>query len=767
MEDIKKVAVIGAGVMGAAIAAHLANTGVEVFLFDIVVENSNDRNELAKKSLQRLIKSIPQAFIDDKAIARITPYNLEDHFTLIKEVNWVIEAIIERLDVKKELYQRLMELNVPNLIISSNTSTIPIKKLLEDVNKDFAKNFLITHFFNPPRYMKLLEIVAGTYTLESVMTKISEFARIRLGKKVVQCKDTPGFIANRIGCFWLEVGIKEGLALDIPPNVVDMLISCPFDIPKTGIFGLIDLIGLDVMKLIAQSFLETLSAKDRFCQIYSKHSLLEQMLLKGLIGRKGPSGFYKINKKDGKTSKQVINFKTGEYVDVEQVNLPFLNTNLKDMLNSDSIEGQYIWKVMSETFSYVASLIPEISDEIYAVDEVMKKGFNWKYGPFELIDKLGDKHKVGAEWLVEKLESENRPVPILLKKLGKNTFYKSEEQNKYVYSLKNTYKPLPVLPDEWQLTNIKASQSAIYSNNSCNLWDVGENIVCLELTSKMNTLNREIFSAIEEIIPIVSENYKALIIGSDSEYFSAGADLKFILEKIQNKKWKEIEQFINHGQKAMSLLKYASFPIIAATSGIALGGGLELILHSHFVQPYIESYMGLVEVGVGLIPAWGGCKETIFRSYSYGEKKVAESLLNIILTNKTNSAAESTKIFHLAAENITFNRDKLLDDAKKLAISKFLNFFPKQPEIIENFSASSIIVHFKQLLDINNQALSAYDKFIADRLVEVILSNNDGKSIKEQDLFDAERKLFFELLRNPMTEERIEHMLKYNKKLNN
>ncbi|MFV9875542.1 MAG: 3-hydroxyacyl-CoA dehydrogenase NAD-binding domain-containing protein [Rickettsiales endosymbiont of Dermacentor nuttalli] len=768
MENIKKVAVIGAGVMGASIAAHLANAGVETLLFDIVAENSNDRSDLAKKSIQKLLNSLPQAFMDDQAASLVIPYNLEDHFDHIKEVNWLIEAVVERLDIKRNLYQRLIELNVSGLIVSSNTSTIPIKKLLEGLSKDFAKNFLITHFFNPPRYMRLLEVVTSDYTLESVLHEISEFSRVKLGKKVVYCKDTPGFIANRIGCFWLEVGMKEGFALDLPVNVADAIISTPFGIPKTGVFGLIDLIGLDVMKLIAQSFLENLSPKDRFHQIYSKHSLIEQMLLKGLVGRKGFGGFYRVNKKDNKTYKQIINFKTGEYQDIEPLNLPLLNCNMKEILSSNSIEGIYIWRVMSEMISYVVNLIPEISDEIYAVDQAMKKGFNWKYGPFELIDKLGDKHKSGAEWLVEKLESENRRVPTLLKQIGKNAFYQTTDKNNtYIYSLENTYKSLPILPDEWQLAHIKANKSAVYSGVSCDLWDIGDNIVCLEFTSKMNTLNKEIFSAIEEIIPIVSKNYQALVIGSDAEYFSAGADLKFILEKIQNKKWEEIECFIKYGQKVMHLLKYASFPVITAPSGIALGGGLELILHSHFVQPFIESYMGLVEVGVGLIPAWGGCKETICRSYAQGEKRVAESLLNIVLANKANSATCAAQMFGLTVDHITFNRDKLLDDAKNLAMTAALNFFPKRHIVIEKFSANLVIDEFKQLLDMKNNHLSNYDKFIADRIVDVFLYNNDNKTLKEQDLFDAEKTLFFELIRNPMTEERIEHMFKYNKKLYN
>ncbi|AIL64837.1 putative 3-hydroxyacyl-CoA dehydrogenase [Rickettsiales bacterium Ac37b] len=767
MTEIKKVAVMGSGVMGASIAAHLANAGIEVLLFDIVLENAQDRSELAQKSIQKLLITEPQAFVDDKAASLVTPYNLEDHFDNIKQVNWVIEAVVEKLDIKRALYQRLIELNVPDLIVSSNTSTIPLNKLLAGLSQSFAKRFLITHFFNPPRYMKLLEVVKGPYTLESVSNQISEFARIRLGKKIVYCKDTAGFIANRIGCFWLEVGIKEALTLNVQADVADTVISTPFGIPKTGIFGLVDLIGLDVMKLISQSFIKNLPPKDRFCQIYSKHSLIEQMLLKGLIGRKGPGGFYRINKKDGIKTKQVINFKTGDYIDVEIISLPILKSNITDILNSETIEGIYSWKVMSEMLAYVANLIPEISDEIYAVDQAMKKGFNWKYGPFELIDKLGDKHQSGAEWLISKLESENRVVPKLLKQVGKNSFYRAEQKNMYVYSLNHTYKPLPVLSDEWQLSNMKANKLAVYSNNSCNLWDIGNNIVCLEINSKMNTLNTDLFLAIEEIIPIISKNYQALVIGSDTEYFSAGADLKFMLEKIQGKKWKEIEQFITHGQNTMSLLKYTSFPIVTAASGIALGGGAELILHSHFVQPYIETYMGLVEIGVGLIPGFGGCKEIIYRFYNEGEKKVAESLLNIILGKTAKSATQAIEMFNLTVNNVTFNRDRLLNDAKNLAISSSVNFFPKREISIENFSASKITAQLKELLDVNNKYLSNYDKFIADRFIEVFLYNNDQKTLKEQDLFDAERSLFFELIRNPMTEERIEHMLKYNKKLDN
>jgi 3-hydroxyacyl-CoA dehydrogenase len=751
---LRRIAVIGSGVMGAGIAAHIANSGTEVLLYDIVKQDNDDKNFIAKAAIERLKLNEPPALTHPDNVSLITPCNLEDDLYKLALVDWVIEAIVERVDLKKELYQKLEIHCHGDVIISSNTSTIPLNMLLEGRSDRFKQHFLITHFFNPPRYMRLLELVKGPDTLKEVVDVIEQFTDVKLGKGIVWCNDTPGFIANRIGCYWLEVGLKQAIHMNIKPDLADKVMSKPVGIPKTGIFGLMDLIGIDLMQLIAGSFNKILSPHDEFNIIHRNQPVVQKMIENGLIGRKGKGGFYRIINEQGKKIKQVINLTSGEYEAETALDLPSFNaTNINELLACDDIGAHYAKEILWQTFYYAAKLIPEITDNVKAIDDALKLGFNWKFGPFELLD------QAGVNWLIAKLEDHQINIPPILKAAKGKSFYKSDAGSDYYLTLNGDYKKID--NQLLQLNYIKRDdKKLIYANDSARLWDIGDSVACIEFTSKMNSLNNKVFNAIERAFVMVDNNYKGLVIASESDNFCVGADLKYFLELINKAAYSELSDFIEHGQNTMQLIKYAPFPVISALTGLALGGGCELLLHSYHVEAYIESYTGLVETGVGLIPGWGGCKEMVFR-IAKNKSSAAKIFEHILLAKVSKSATISCEMLMLKA-NITMNKDRLLSNAKALAIDSYDNF---------KLAASGYI--YDTTIDKNEleqivtrNSLSEHDKLIASHLITIFTA--DGKSeISEKDLLQLEKQAFIELCKTSKTKERIEYMLSNGKALRN
>ncbi|MBN8530705.1 MAG: 3-hydroxyacyl-CoA dehydrogenase [Alphaproteobacteria bacterium] len=788
MTEIKKIAVIGSGVMGSGIAAQVANSGTPVVLLDIVPQGAKDRSELAKKAIEKDLKGKPPAFVHPNRAELVTPGNLEDNLDLLKDCDWIIEVVLEKLEVKQGLYKKIETVRKDGSVVSSNTSTLPLATLAEGMPERFQKDFMITHFFNPPRFMRLLEVVRGPKTRADAAKAVEAFADVKLGKGVVLCKDTPGFLANRIGVYWLMTGLLKAIELGITVEQADAVMGKPVGIPKTGVFGLFDLIGIDLMPLIAKAMLDTLPNTDRFRALYEEPELVKKMIADGYTGRKGKGGFYRLNTEGEKKVKEAIDLATGDYRKENKAPLESVDAakgGLRALLEHKDVGGRYAWAVLSELLLYTASLIPEISDDILSVDAAMKLGYNWKYGPFELIDRLGDKDQSGAAWFAAKLKSEGRAVPPLIEKIGNGNFYKTENAARQTFTPAGTYQPLPVSKDAWSLADVKLRGKPVLKNAGASLWDIGDGIACLEYHTKMNAIDPDVLEMIELATAKVKAEFKGMIIGNDADHFSAGANLGFILYAVNIAAWDTIEGVIKRGQDAMMGMKYAPFPVVSALSGMALGGGCETVLHSDAVQAHIESYTGLVEMGVGLIPGWGGCKEMLLRHLEGGKKGGLLSALTgggampaitkafeYIATAKVSGSAEEARDMKIlnAKSRITMNRARLLADAKALCLELVPGYAPPVSPSIQLPGASARVA---LKMAVKGFALAGkvmpHDEVIADKIAKVLTGgeHDSDDDITEQMLLDLERKYFMELIKTEPTMARIEHMLNTGKPLRN
>lgn len=773
--NIKKVAVIGAGVMGARIAAQISNTGVAVYLLDVVPKDhstkSKNRNLIAESAIQKLLKSTPEALMHKKNIRLISPGNIEDHLKLLVDVDWVIEAVVEDLDIKQNLYKKLEQVCNPQTIFSSNTSTLPLKNLLHNFSQDFQSRFMITHFFNPPRYMRLLELVSSPTTKRTQIDAVKSFAELKLGKDCVECNDTIGFIANRIGIYWLQCGLLTAFKQKLSVESADALISIPFAIPKTGIFGLLDLVGLDLVPHIIKS-MERLPKHDEFHQIKQIPELFSRMIATGYTGRKsGKGGFYRLNSSDGKPVKESINLSTGNYNKSEKPTLECLKVmrqqGLQAFLSLDDNNSRYAWLVMSKTLLYAASLIPEITTDISAVDTAMRLGYNWKYGPFELLD------KIGTTWFRHKIQQQGTKIPELL---TDTNFYKIYVKTRQYRTLSGTYKPIIRAKGVLLLEDIKLKTSPIIENSSASLWDIGDGVACFEFHSKMNTFDDNILSLLRLSLKKVKEDFIALVIYNDSENFSAGANLGLLMAAIKAADWDSVSKLIKQGQQTFTAIKYAPFPVVAAPTGMALGGGCEILLHCDAVQAHAELYTGLVEVGVGLIPAWGGCKEYLRRNLQVKSfvgpiPPVVKAFSTIATAKVSKSAAQAKELFFIRKEDgITMNKNHLLADAKNKTLMLSTNYLA--PEKIDYKLPGKTA---KILLDLSVKSLSmlgkvtSYDVEVADRLAKV-LSGGDCdfmQPITEDELLTLEHQVFMEIVQQKGTVDRIKNMLETGKPLRN
>lgn len=790
--SIAKVAVIGSGVMGSGIAAQIANAGVPVVLLDIVPKDAKDRSMLAKNAIDRMLKADPAPFMLPENAALVTPGNLEDDLETLRTCDWIIEVVLEDLKVKHETYEKIERYRKPGAIVSSNTSTIPLHTLVAPFGPDFARDFLITHFFNPPRYMRLLELVVGEKTRPEVVKTISEFCDVQLGKGVVHCHDTPGFIANRIGVFWLQTALNIALAEGVPVEVVDAVMGKPVGIPKTAVFGLLDLIGIDLMPHLADSMLTTLPKQDWYHAIYVDHPVIRDMIATGYTGRKGKGGFYRLNLAGGKKEKQTLDlsvpFSENAYRPADKPAVPAAEAGkkgLRAVVESPDVGGTYALKVLSHTLAYAASLVPEIAGSVADVDEAMRLGYNWKYGPFEMIDALG------PQWFAGQLETQGIPVPPLVRAVGAGTFYRIKEGRQEFFGVDNAHHPVIHPEGVLLLSDIKRASTPVLKNGSASVWDIGKGVLCFEHTGKMNTFDDQVFELLNKTIQTIGDGkgaWKALVIYNEGSVFSAGANLGVALFVINLALWPQVENFIAAGQNTFKALKFAPFPVVAAPSGLALGGGCEILLHSDAIQAHAETYCGLVEVGVGLVPGWGGCKEMILR-YRAREKAQAQSLWNsaalspmgatrkafetIGMARVAKSAADARAVGYLRdTDGITMNRDRLLFDARARALSLAEHYTPPQPENDLRLPGPS----GKMALDLAVSDLrksgkaTPHDVVVSSHLAAV-LSGGDKADwtapMKEDDLILLERSEFLNLVRTRGTLDRIEHMLDTGKPLRN
>ncbi|MGJ0515222.1 MAG: 3-hydroxyacyl-CoA dehydrogenase NAD-binding domain-containing protein [Methylomicrobium sp.] len=771
--NIQHVAVIGAGVMGASIAAHISNAGCKVMLLDIVPENASDRSVIAKSAIEKLLKADPAPFMHKDNAKLVTPGNIEDDLPKLAEVDWVIEAVVEDPRIKQSLYQKLVAVCRPDCVISSNTSTLPLRLLVKDLPESFRQRFMITHFFNPPRYMRLLELVSSPEIRPDLLEAVNRFADQNLGKNCVVCHDTPGFIGNRIGIYWTLCGLHEAIKLCLTVEQADAAISMPFGIPKTGIFGLLDLVGLDLIPHILAGMKQALPSSDPFHQLGELPQVVQTMIDDGYTGRKGKGGFYRLNKQDGGKVKESIDLGTGQYAPSIKPDLSALTeaqkSGFQTLLSKSDPAAVFAWRVMSKTLSYAASLAPEISDDITAIDAAMRDGYNWKFGPFELLDQFG------VSWFVEKLQAENLRVPPLL--ANKQPLYKAEAGKLHYTDFDGTYRPVTRAAGVELLSDVKLRDKPVLQNRSASLWDAGDGVACLEFHSKMNTLDMEIMELIRQSIGKVQSEFKALVIHNEGENFSAGANLGLLMNAIHHKDWDGAAGLITTGQQTYQALKYAPFPVVGAPSGLALGGGCEILLHCDAIQAHAELYMGLVEVGVGLIPGWGGCKEYLKRWLALPKRPggpippIVKTFQTISLATVSKSAAEAKELLYLSKnDGITMNKLRLLADAKTKALALAENYAAPQPAVfpLPGKTARVMLNMGVKAYHLLGKATD-YDLEVLGQLA-LVLSGGDTdmtQPLTEEAILALECEAFVELVKQPGTLARLDHMLKTGKPLRN
>ena len=739
--EIKRVVVIGSGTMGSGIAAHLCNANIPVTLLDL-------KTEISEKARERIYSSRPPLLLDKLKINNINIGNINDNFGVVKDADWVVEAVVEKIDIKHNLYEKIFKTRKAGSIVSSNTSSIPIKVLSENLSKEDKKDFCITHFFNPVRYMGLLEIIKNENNDLEKINFLKDFCETLLGKGVIVCNDTPGFLGNRVGVYAMQVAMTEAFKMKLTVEEADAVFGRPMGIPKTGIFGLYDLIGIDLMADVLKSFIKELPEIDKFHKIAKEVPLVTKLIETGYTGRKGKGGFYRVNKESGKKVLEALNLETGEYASSKKINIESDKIDLKNLINRKDKYGNYAWSVISEIIKYASSLVPNVTKEFNDIDEAMRLGFNWAKGPFEMLEEIGVKN------FFEKVDSfENNEF---LEKLSKS-------KNENFYGERQKYTNIETLG------KIKRKAIKIDKNDSAEIFRFKDfNIV--EFTTKANALDYDSMDCLKKATD------KPLIIINESMQFSAGVNLNYVMDFAKQKDFKSIEKFIKYFQETCKHLKYCKNPVVSAPSGLTLGGGFEVLVQSNFVVTHTNIVMGLVETIVGLVPAGGGCKEMLWRWSQTDEAQKDPNfaplkVFDIIGYAKTaTSPVEAEPLKYLKPEDKKImNRNSLLPISRKI-LEENKNF--KSP-IECKFNLSGKVVKEKMI-----QVLEKLynEKIILDHGIEVgkelanILSGGEtslDKTLSEDDLFKLELDSFMRLIETTKTQERIKHTLTTGKPLVN
>ena len=770
---IERVAVIGSGVMGGGIAAQLANAGASVLLLDVAAKDGPDRSAIARGAVERLAKSKPPAFMRRRAARRIDTGNIEDDLARAGEADWIVEAVVERLDVKRDLYARLDEVRKPGAIVSSNTSTIPLARLVEGASDGLQQDFAITHFFNPPRYMRLLEVVRGPATRPDLVHALRDFADRRLGKGVVECKDTPGFIANRIGIYWLQCAVAEAMIAGLTVEQADAALGPAAGIPKTGVFGLIDLVGIDLMPHVVASMDALLAPDDALRGYMEMPDLIPRMIADGYTGRKGKGGFYRLRREGGERIKESIDLATGEYRRSERARLACVDAaksgGPRALLEHDSDEGRYAWRVLSSVIAYSAALVPEISDDVADVDTAMRLGYNWRDGPFEMADRLG----VG--WLTDRLGAEGRPIPPMLEAARDGGFYRETGGRVERLGPAGGYAPIVPPQGSMRLADAKRGRERIAGNDSASLWDVGRDVACLEFHTTMNTIDGSILELVGEALALVPDRFAGLVIHSDAEHFSAGANLGEALFAIDAGAWDRLAMAAEIGQRAFKAMKYAPFPVVGAPAGMALGGGCEVLLHCDAIVAHAETYAGLVEVGVGLVPAWGGCKELLARYSGSGPggpmPPVSRAFQTVGLARVSQSADEARELGFLRRRDVVvMNRDRVLAEAIDKVHELAAAYAPPEAPVFRLPGRSGKAALELATADLGRAGKATpHDLVVAGALARVLTGGDADLTdeVSEEDILALERDAVLAMLRTSGTRARIEHMLKKGRPLRN
>lgn len=790
---INRVAVIGSGTMGGTLAAHFANAGYPVYLFDIVpnkltpeeekkgltLQDPVVRNRIVNAGLEAVKKARPAALFTPQTVERITVGNLEDHFDWIKECDWIIEVIIENLKIKQDLMARIDAVRKPNAIVSTNTSGIPIKDICAGRSESFQQHFLGTHFFNPPRYLKLLEVIPSPKTSPEVLQFVVEFGENVLGKGVVVCKDRPNFIANRIGTHMGIYALKYTLEHGYDFNEVDDFTGPIIGRPKTASYRLLDLVGVDVMYHVAKNLYEAVP-DDESRQDLKEPGLLEELVKRGWLGNKTKQGFYKEVRVGDKREFHVLDPKTMEYKPPEKkhydsiTNAEFYDTlgeRLRYIISQNDRAAQFIWATTARSLAYVSHRVPEIADEIYAVDNAMKWGFANEAGPFELWDMLG------VAETVERMEKEGIQVAAWVKEMlatGHPTFY---HNGKYYDLRQKAYVPLPRPKNVILLKE----QKVIKSNDSASLIDLGDGVACLEFHTKMNALDEGIVEIAQAALEEVDKHFVGLVIGNQGEAFSAGANVMTIYMAAEEKQWDKIDAIAKALQDFLMAVRYSPKPVVTAPFQYTLGGGCEVAMAGTRIVAHAESYVGLVEVGMGLIPAGGGCKEMLRRIVSPAMQTpntdplpFLQRVFETIGLGKVATSAEEAKQmgFFSPCDRIVMNRDQLIAEAKRTVLELVAHGYrpPMRGKII--YAAGERLLaalHIALYTMVQGKYASEHDAVVGKKLAYVLCGGNltSPTWVDEQYILDLEREAFISLCGEQKTRDRISHFLNTGKILRN
>jgi 3-hydroxyacyl-CoA dehydrogenase len=791
---VERAAVIGAGVMGAGIAAHLANVGIPTLLLDIVPPNAQSsrdhaaRSQIAASGIERQLKAKPApGFYTPRSAALVQPGNIEDDLGKLAGVDLVIEAVFERLDIKRDLYEKLEKVLGPNTIITSNTSGLPAKLLLEGRSEQFQRNFLITHFFNPVRFLKLLELVPGEQTDPELLAFMQRFGAERLGKGIVVCKDTPNFIANRVGSYGFCVTIRRMLDEGYKIEEVDAIFGESMGRAKSAVFRTADIAGIDTLVHVADNLYENLPNDPRR-EVFKLPDFVREMVRRGWTGEKGGQGFYKrVKGADGQSEILMIDPETLEYRALEKPRFASIGAarNKSDsgertriIVTGDDRASKFAWEVTADGLTYAAEIAGEIADDIVGIDRAMRWGFNWEQGTFESWD------SIGVEWTAEKLQSEGRALPQLLKDVlatpQKRFYAEANGQRLYFDFQRSTY--LPVRGEEGliKLPALRKNNKVLDENGSAAIYDLGDGVLGVEFHTKMNAIDEDMGTLLAKALEEAQKNFRALVIGNEAPNFSAGANVFAVLMAARMGQWETIDRQV-HGLQQLNLaLKYSPTPVVVATAGLALGGGCEFVMHSSKTRAAAESYIGLVEVGLGLLPAGGGCKEMLARWAKSREKgpfpPVRHAFELIATATTSTSAAQAMEYRFLRKEDaITLDRERLLTDAKAdaLALAEAKAQGKWQPPERPTFhlpgpGARAVLEEQARGLSLQGKA-SEHDLTVAGQVARVLTGGETWfmREMSEQDVLDLEREGFLHLLGTEKTQERIAHFLQTGKPLRN
>jgi len=739
--NIKNVVIIGSGTMGSGIAAHLCNANVPVTLLDLTTE-------ISEKAREKIHKSRPPLLIDKTKINNIKVGNINDDFSVVNNADWIVEAVVERIDIKHNIYEKIFKNRKEGAIVSSNTSSIPIKVLSEKLTSEEKKDFCITHFFNPVRYMGLLEIVKNENNDLSKIESLKKFCEQELGKGAIICNDTPGFLGNRIGVYAMQVAMTEAFKMKMSIEEADAVFGRPMGIPKTGVFGLYDLIGIDLMADVLKSFIKELSKDDPFQPVAKEMPLVSKLIQEGYTGRKGKGGFYRMNKANNQKVLEAINLETGKYFATKKIDLGIETVDLNTLINRKDKYGEYAWAVISKIIKYSSSLVPGITDKFNDIDEAMRLGFNWAMGPFEMLKSIGVKN------FFERVDGfENNEF---LENLAKS-------KNENFYGERQLYTNIETLG------KIKPKAIKVDKNKSAQIYRFQDyNIV--EFTTKACALDYDSMDALKNATD------KPLIIMNESMQFSAGVNLSYTMNFAEKGDFKSIEKFIKYFQDTCKHLKYSNHPVVSAPSGLVLGGGEEVAIQSNFVVSHTNIVMGLVETLVGLVPAGGGCKEVLWRWSQTPEAKkdvdyAPMKVFNIIgyATTATSTVEAEPLKFLKPEDKKVMNRNSLFEVSKKL-IENNKDFKPPK-ENTYNLSGKPLKEKMIKVLDklYNEKVILDHGLEVGKELANVLSGGDTSidKTLTEDDMYKLELDSFMRLIQTKKTQDRIKHTLSTGKPLIN